>query len=163
VTEQERAELPAGWDTYDRRHTPFEPGNTVGMRHGTRSLRMVNPIAQELISNLLADDGVAYLRQPRWAAAVEAWGRCEARIELLLAYIAGLAGEGELGDLGDPKVVTAYRLLERFEASAVQQRGRLGLDPLSAARLGRDKAAAGVDIAKLMARLAEQDEEDEDA
>lgn len=143
---------------------PFEPGNSVGLRHGAWSVRRVDPVATSLVEQLLADDDVAYLREPRWAAAVAAWGRCEARVELLLTYIAGLAVEGQLGDLDDPKVVTAYKLLERFEASAVQQRGRLGLDPLSASRIGRDKAAAGVDVARLMAALAEDyDDGDGDA
>lgn len=80
---------------------------------------------------------------------------------LVAEYLVGLVGEGQLGDLDDPKVLAAYRLLDRFEAQAVQQRGRLGLDPLSASRIGRDKAAGSLDVAKLMMALADEDDDDE--
>jgi hypothetical protein len=112
-----------------------------------------------MVEQLLADDDVAYLRAPKWGPAVQAWGRCEARIQLIVEYLIDLVGEGRLGDLDDPKVLAAYRLLDRFEAQAVQQRGRLGLDPLSASRIGRDKAAGAVDVARLMAALADDDDE----
>jgi hypothetical protein len=58
-------------------------------------------------------------------------------------------------------VFTAWDWLHRFETQAANLRGRLGLDPLSRARLGKDIAATEVDIAKLMAGMA--DEEGDDA
>lgn len=133
---------------------PFQPGHELSMRHGAWSPRKVDPLAEQLAEELLADEGVAYLRQPRWAAAVAAWARCEARITLVSEYLVGLAGVGQLGDLEDPRVTAAYRLLDRWEAAATQQRGRLGLDPLSASRIGRDVAQGRqADAATIMAEL----------
>lgn len=60
---------------------------------------------------------------------------------------------GTRGDLADDRVRTAYLLLHRAEARATTGRTRLGLDPLSAARLGRDRIAAQVDVARLMSDL----------
>jgi hypothetical protein len=50
-------------------------------------------------------------------------------------------------------VKSAYLLLHRAESRAATLRARLGLDPLSRARLGKDIAAAEVDVARLMAGL----------
>jgi hypothetical protein len=77
-------------------------------------------------------------------------------VELLTEYLAGAGqetGDG-VGDLGKDTVLSAYLLLHRAEARASTGRARLGLDPLSAARLGRDRAAGSVDMARLMAGLA---------
>jgi hypothetical protein len=76
-------------------------------------------------------------------------------VQLLTEYIAvkaEAAGDG-IGDLDDDRVKAAYLLLHRAEARAMSGRARLGLDPLSQARLGRDRAAASVDVAQLMAQL----------
>jgi hypothetical protein len=102
---------------------PFQHGNEIGLRHGAWSDRHMDPWATELVEGLLADDDVAYLRAPRWAAAVWAWARTEARVALVTEYLTDLVGAGRLGDLDDPKVSAAYRLLDRFEAAAMQ-RGR---------------------------------------
>jgi hypothetical protein len=146
VTDQETTWTPA----FPGQRPPFQPGNNLGvrfkpdhelsMRHGVWSPRRVDPVASAMVEQLLADDDVAYLRAPKWGPAVWAWGRCEARIQLVTEYLLDLVGEGRFGDLDEPKVSAAYRLLDRFEAQAVQQRGRLGLDPMSAARLGKDVA-----------------------
>jgi hypothetical protein len=114
----------------------------------------VDPRAEELVQQVLAEPGTAYLREPKWRAAVWAWARAETAILLVTEYLIDLVGAGRLGDLEDPRVAAAYQLLEVAEARATKQRGRLGLDPLSSARLGRDKAAAGVDMAQLMTQLA---------
>jgi hypothetical protein len=84
-----------------------------------------------------------------------AWARAEAQCQLLTEYISEKAeavGDG-IGDLDDDRVKAAYLLLHRAEARAMSGRARLGLDPLSQARLGRDRAAASVDMAQLMAQL----------
>jgi hypothetical protein len=138
---------------------PFEKGHTVSLRHGAWSPRRVNPLASELVEQLLANDDVAYLRAAKWGPAVWAWARCEARIQLVTDYLIDLVGSGRLGDLDDPKVSAAYRLLDRFEAQAVQQHGRLGVDPLSAAKLGKDVALGRqADAATELTRMREEHE-----
>jgi hypothetical protein len=165
VTERQATEQE--WTpAFPSQRPPFPKNHELSLRHGAWSARLVEPRAVEIAEELLADDGVAYLRQPRWAAAVAAWARCEARCQLVAEYLVSLVGEGQLGDLEDPKVAAAYRLLDRFEASATQQRGRLGLDPLSASKIGRDTAASSLDVAKIMSELhhmqqAKNEEDDE--
>ena len=126
---------------------PFEAGNQVALKHGAWSPRRVDPRASELVE--LVSPTVSWWT-PADRPAVWAWARCEARIELLVEYLAEL---GDLDDAGD--VRPASDLLTRLESQAMGHRARLGLDPLSRARLGRDTAAAQVDLARLW---AEEDE-----
>jgi hypothetical protein len=48
--------------------------------------------------------------------------------------------------------------LHKHETRAMTLRARLGLDPLSRARLGRDLTAARFDLAKAIAELSEQEQ-----
>jgi hypothetical protein len=146
---------------------PFEPGNTVGrqfepghelsMRHGAYSPRKVDPLAGELVANIQAH--VPHLAAPQWAPAVWAWARHEARAQLLTEYVMAAGertGDG-VGNLADRKVLAAYNALHRAEAAADRSRARLGLDPLSAARLGRDHVAAAVDMARFLSDVGESE------
>lgn len=148
-----------GWvPAFPGQRPPFLPGNTLGaqpgnelnLRHGAYSPRRVHPLATELAEHARAT--TPNLSAPQWSAAVWAWARAEAQAQLLSEYLGD-----EVGDLADEKVRAAYLLLHRAEARADRGRARLGLDPLSAARLGRDTAAASVDVARLMQELEERD------
>jgi hypothetical protein len=112
-------------------------------------------VVEEILADVLADPACDYLRQPRFTAELQAWAIAEARCRLLESYLGKLAEESgdELGDLGDERARSAWALLHRSETRAQSGRDRLGLSPLSAARIGRDKAAASVDMAQLMAQL----------
>jgi hypothetical protein len=133
----------------------FAEGNELGLRHGAFSPRRVDPLASELVDLVLNDPATQYLQAAHWRPAVWAWAKAEAQVQLLEEYLARRAedaGDG-VGDLGDERVRSAYLLHHRASSRAMSGRRQLGLDPLSAARLGRDKAAAGVDMAQLMAQL----------
>jgi hypothetical protein len=67
---------------------------------------------------------------------------------LLRAYV---SEHGILDGEGQPR--PCLNDLHRFEKRAADGRSRLGLDPLSRARLGRDVTATKLDLAALMARL----------
>jgi hypothetical protein len=134
---------------------PFEKGHTLSLRHGAWSTRHVQPVATEILQSVLDDPQCEYLKAPRFAAELEAWAVAEARCRLLESYIAKLA-EGDdtgVGDLADEATRAAWSLLHRCETRAQSGRDRLGLSPLSSARIGRDKAAAGIDVAMIMAQL----------
>lgn len=122
---------------------PFEKGNEVAVRHGVYSPRRVDPLARDLVELVARDvDWWHDCDRP----AVWAWARTEARVQLLVEWLA------ERGDLDDTGAVRpASELLTRLEARAESLRARLGLDPLSRARLGRDTAAGMVDLARLWA------------
>lgn len=132
---------------------PFQPGNLVPLRHGAYSPRRVEPLAQELVDVVLADPSTAYLQAARWRPAVWAWARAEARCQLLGEWLMDRADPAGLDEAGD--ITPALRALSKWESIALHHRGRLGLDPLSAARLGRDQAASAVDMARLLSGLAD--------
>jgi hypothetical protein len=133
----------------DWQRPPFEPGNEVAVRHGAYSPRRVDPLARELVDQALADEALAYLRAPRWRAGVWAWARAEARVQLLTEWLADhREGVDELGT-----VAPVLGALLRWEVRASNARTWLGLDPLSAARLGRDVTATSVDMARLLSGL----------
>lgn len=111
---------------------------------------------------VLADTaGTGHLQRPEYRPALWAWGRAEAQVQLLTEYLAKRgeeAGDG-VGDLEDESTRAAYLLLHRAEARAITLRARLGLDPLSRARLGRDVAAGELDAARLMAEMERRERE----
>jgi hypothetical protein len=141
--------------TFEGQRPPFPVGHELSVRHGAYSPRRIDPLAAELVDLILDDPALTYLQAPHWRPAIWAWAKSEAQCQLIEEYLARRAeetGDG-VGDLGDERVRSAYLLHHRASARATSGRRQLGLDPLSAARLGRDRAAASVDVAQLMAQL----------
>lgn len=141
---------------FEGQRPPFESGHELSLRHGAYSPRKVEPLAQELVDIVLTDPETSYLTNPRWRPALYAWARAEAQVQLITEYLAARSEDG-VGDLDEAEVRAAHLLLHRAEARATTGRTRLGLDPLSAARLGRDRAASAVDMARVMQELARRD------
>lgn len=125
---------------------PFQPGHTLSTRHGAYSPRRVDPLAAQLVDAVT--EAATYLDDACYAPALWAWARAEARVQLLTEWI---DEHGLLDEDGKPR--GAADLLIRCERLAAEGRARLGLDPLSRARLGRDVTAAQVDLAQLLAAL----------
>jgi hypothetical protein len=133
------------------------------MRHGAWSDRVTGPIAEAILRDVLNDPTCNYLSAPRFAAELAAWSVAEARVRTLEIYIGKLAekigDESGVGDLSSEATRAAWSLLHRCEARAMSGRDRLGLSPAAAARLGRDRAAGSLDMAKLMGELHKRDQE----
>lgn len=106
------------------------------MKHGAGSPRRVDPVAAELVAALLEDEAVAYLRAPRFGAAVRAWAVAEAKCALVSAWVDGMSVEAAASSKQGQ--TSPLELLRKWETTAQTHRGRLGLDPVSAARLGKD-------------------------
>lgn len=137
---------------------PFEPGHELSVKHGAYSPRKVDPLARELVESFLRDASLGYLQAPSFRPALWAWARAEAQIQLLTEYLEQV-GKGGVGDLANERVKAAYMLLHRAEARAERTRGRLGLDPLSRARLGKDVAQGrAADAAAELSRMREEAE-----
>ena len=153
-------EAEPGW-TPGVQRPPFVAENEAALVHGARSERKVGPLAARIVEELLEDpDTPGHLREPVFAASVEAWARAEAVVRLLWAWLAerdvmtGLTAlasttEEEVRSKGkaNRKSVTktipsVLDQLRRFEISASNLRSKLGLDPVSAARVGKDLALA---------------------
>lgn len=148
----------AGWvPEFPGQRPPFAEGNEMAVKHGATSPRKVDPVAQALAVELLADGSVEYLRAPRYASAVQAWALAEAKCALISAWVDGMpierAAESKQGQ------TSPLELLRKWEATAQTHRSRLGLDPVSAARLGKDLAQTKqADVATEMTLLREQHE-----
>ena len=156
---------------------PFAPGNETAVVHGARSERHVGPLAAQIAAGLLADpDTPPHLHEPLFTSAIQAWSRAEAVCRLLWAWIEGKDIVTALADLATTtedeessngkthrKSVTRHMpsvldMLRKYEAQAANLRGRLGLDPASAAKVGRDLAARRyMDASPLNAALAEME------
>jgi hypothetical protein len=95
---------------------------------------------------------VPYLSDPSYEPAVWAWGRAEARVQVLAAW---LDENGPLDEAGCPRPALAALL--QFEKLAVTHRTRLGLDPRSRAELGRDVAAQQIDLARLYESMEQEE------
>jgi hypothetical protein len=141
---------------------PFQPGHELSTTHGAWSDRKVAPLAQALLAEVLEQAAAtgsptSYLADVSYRPALLAWARLEARIELLHVW---LADRTDLDDEGE--VRPAADLLTRLEGQALKARERLGMDPLSRARLGRDVAAGQIDLAKLLAALGDDQTDDQE-
>lgn len=156
---------------------PFQPGHEVTVQHGAESPRKVGPLAVEIEQQARASSAwPAFLDDPAYGAAVGAWARAEAVVQLLWAYLAERDLVAALDELttenseetrqrgGPTKRVTTTRRTRsaldawhRAEVAAANHRKALGLDPLSRAKLGKDVAVTAVQagIAQLQSDGAE--------
>ena len=121
------------------------PGNELAKKSGAFSERSVAPLAAELAAGLLAD-------RPDLAVypdVVVAWSRAEARCRLLADWF----DDGFFRPDGEER--PGIRYVVQFEKQASDLRAKLGLDPVSEAKLARDRATASVvayDLDALAAR-----------
>ncbi|MBA8964752.1 hypothetical protein JOJ86_006030 [Rhodococcus percolatus] len=129
-------------------------GNTIAQQHGAYSPRKVDPLAEEFISNALAQPDLDFLKAASYRPALWAWARAEAKVQLVEEYLSGLTTDG-VGDLDSKRILAAHALLDRSETRADKLRSKLGLDPLSRARLKRDTAATHVDLASLYKQMGD--------
>lgn len=159
------AEVELDWDGTPLepwQRPPFRPGHTLSLKHGAYSPRRVEPLAEELVESTLAaaaDRGsvTAYLSEPSYRPSLWAWARAEAKVQLLTEWLMDRGGDLD----EDGEVRSAAALLERVERRAVTLRARLGLDPLSRAKLGRDVAAGSLSVAQLMSMLGDDPGDEE--
>jgi hypothetical protein len=161
------------------RYAPFEPGNMAAVRSGAYSERALGPLAEEILAAHREDPAwPVYLSDPSYGSALRAWSRAEAAVELFSAFVSEqppeewiaetttteeqITGDGDRGGSSSRsgrsrKVGGSLEQWRKLEAHAATLRSRLGLDPLSRARLGKDAAAGQADMAKLMAQLAAEE------
>ena len=165
----------AAWEpAFPGQRPPFKAGHTASTHTGYMSERRIEPLATQIAGALLADpDTPEHLREPIFTAAVQAWARAEATCQLLQAWLAERDITAALTDLeteksdeehtaggkGSRKTVTrrlpsVLETARKYETLAAKLRSQLGIDPMSAARLGRDLAARRyMDAAPLNAAL----------
>lgn len=133
---------------FEGQRAPFQRGNLAAAQHGAYSPRTVEPRARAYVDEVASDPATAYLTQPRFATALHSWAQSCARVDLVQEYVDRLGVEESM-QAGRGQV-SPMELLAKLSAGRDRVAARLGLDPLSAARLGKDIAqgaqasAAGV-------------------
>src|SRR5579875_2353357 len=91
---------------FEGQRPPFEPGHELSLRHGAYSPRKVDPLARELVDQVLATTGTGHVHRPEYRPALWAWGRAEAQVQLLTEWLSKRGeetGDG-IGDLADERV-----------------------------------------------------------
>ncbi|MDT2010331.1 hypothetical protein FXW78_55090 [Rhodococcus opacus] len=132
---------------------PFKPNHVKSLKHGARSERIIAPLAAILANELLETN--PHLQSAEFRPAVLEWARVQAQVETLEAWIA----EHGIISPDDGKIQPAAEYLLKVRKHGANMSSRLGLDPLSRARLGRDVAATQVDIAELLTKQREAAEQ----
>lgn len=137
----------------------FKPENTAAVVHGGYSPRLIEPLAQRIVADLFAGGEIPpYLNDPAFASQIRAWARAEAEVALVHEWLQGLPPEQRLTP---PKPGTAppVETWRKLEAHAANLRKDLGLTPMAKAKLGRQLTPV-VDVAALMARMADEEGDD---
>lgn len=130
---------PTDWvPAFEGQRPPFAPGNTLAVTHGAYSPARVEPIALRYMAEVLEDPTTQYLQQPRFQSALWSWAQAQAKVQLLSEWVDGMT----LAQSADSArgQTSPLELLRKWMATAQTWAARLGLDPLSAARLGKDVA-----------------------
>ena len=110
------------------RWEPFEPGNSVSLRHGARSARTVAPIAGQLAEGLA--EAAPWTAAAAFEPTVQAWSWVEAQCVL---YRAWFDEQGLLGQEGEPR--PGLGRWDAAERRAASLRAELGLTPQSLGQL----------------------------
>lgn len=152
-------EQPDWTPAFPGQRPPFQKGHTLRLTHGGYVAALVTPRAREIAAALAETLPQYLLSDPAYAPAVEAYSLVLARIERVSAWLEAQAGDGIPEIDGDGRVRGAMDLLLRLERQAADHRSRLGLDPLSRARLGRDVASQQESLAQAMSAWADKQKE----
>lgn len=150
---------------------PFQPGNQAALLNGSYSPRHIEPLAAQILTEArTADTWPAYLNDPTYNRALKAWAWTEAICELLRQWLADMDIQDAATETTtttddeettethrrrvsvSKRVTSALERLAKYESIASSHRSKLGLDPLSRAKLGKDVAAANLDLAQYWAK-----------
>ncbi|WP_128645051.1 hypothetical protein [Rhodococcus sp. BS-15] len=128
---------------------PFKAGHFKSKKHGAYSDRIIVPLAADIANDLMAE--LPYLQDTTYREALLDYARTAARVEVLEKW---LDEHGEIRE--DGTVAPAAIYLVRVRGHLASMASRLGLDPLSRAKLGKDTTATKLDLAQLMSALNKQ-------
>jgi hypothetical protein len=134
---------------------PFEPGNTKSLVHGAYSERVVAPRAEALMTSVLEDaESPDHVRTPMFRFTLAAWCRAETVAGVLYEHIMSLSTE----EMMTPRLAgtrSPVDLWKAADAHAANLRSKLGLDPVSYARIAKDLGIASKASEDALGRLAE--------
>lgn len=162
LTERDDSGDETAWaPAFPGQRPPFEPGHELSTKYGAHSPRKLAPVAEEYVDAVLADDSLAYLRSPAYLPAVQAWAAAEARVVLIERWVSDRITEQGMEWATESAAgrTSPLELLRRSDATALTHRARLGLDPISRAKLGKDVAQGRqADAAAALTAMREEHE-----
>jgi hypothetical protein len=137
---------------------PFAPGNDLSLRHGVYSPRKIGERSAVVVAQLLEQPGVGYLQAPEYRASVWRYAQRQAKADLMHDRMLE-HGEVCAEVTGCQVCESLERRWREFDTAAAKASERLGLDPLSRARLGKDVAQGrAADAAAELSRMREEAE-----
>lgn len=137
---------------------PFAPGNDLSLRHGVYSPRKIGERSAVVVAQLLEQPGVAYLQAPEYRASLWRYAQRQAKADLMHDRM--LEHADTCAEIAGCQVCESLeRRWREFDTAAAKASERLGLDPLSRARLGKDVAQGrAADAAAELSRMREEAE-----
>lgn len=133
---------------FQSQRPPFQKGNELHLKSGAFSPRHVTPVAEAMHAAVIADDDLKMLRMPAFQEAL--WDYCEsaARLRLIKEWVSGMtiqaAADSERGK------TSALELERKWSVTVGNKRARLGLDPVSYAKIHATVNRASLDLATLL-------------
>jgi hypothetical protein len=125
------------------------------MVHGARSERTIRPLAEQLMTSVLEDaQQPDHLRSPMFRFTLSEWCRAQAVSEVLFDYIDGLGPE----EMMRPRLSGTKAPVDQWKAAAAHAanlRSKLGLDPVSYAKIAKDLGIASKASEDAIGPLAE--------
>jgi len=137
---------------------PFAPGNDLSLRHGVYSPRKIGERSAVVVAQLLEQPGVGYLQAPEYRASLWRYAQRQAKADLMHDRM--LEHAETCAEIAGCQVCESLeRRWREFDTAAAKASERLGLDPLSRARLGKDVAQGrAADAAAELSRMREEAE-----
>ncbi len=129
-----------------------DAGNALAVTHGAHSERLIAPLADRLVPDVL--DANPHLDAVRDGAAIVRYARLVARIEHVWAWLDEQA-DPVFADRDAGTTYPVFGRLERWERQAMMTERALAIAPLTRAHLGLAYAAA----ADLSTAMSERDPE----
>lgn len=110
-----------------------KPGNLMALKHGANTPSIVDPLAARIIEVTTQDADMGYLKQPMFAYSLQRFAEAEARRQLLAKWVDSMSLEDAAKS--DRGQTSPLELLRKWSVTAENSASKLGLDPVSAAKL----------------------------
>jgi hypothetical protein len=141
---------------FEGQRPPFQPGNTLSVKHGIWSPAKVDPVAEAIVAAIHADDDLSMLRMPAFQMALWAYARTAARVRVIDEWVDSMPIQ-QAAD-SDRGKTSPLELLRKWQVTMDNKAARLGLDPVSYAKLHKTVASTKVDLARLLSDFNDDDD-----
>jgi hypothetical protein len=146
-----------GWTGEHPLRPPFAPGNDLSVTHGAYSPAIAGPRAERVLEELSGPGAPDYVRSPMFGPAMRLIASRVASAELAAEHLAPMPVEQQM-EPPKPGTSAPIEILRKLDVAALGALSSAGLTPVSAAKMTKSLTGAQVDIAQLMADMADEDQ-----